>query len=281
MTWTARALIRITRPHNCVAAGLAAMLGIYLSAGLVALGTGTSAVAAVTVAMVVAVGNITNDLRDCDVDRLQKAARPLPSGQLSPRSARAFAFVLGTAALGLGATFNAGLTLFVVGAMSLGIAYSIWLKRTVLVGNAAVAALSASTIVFGALTAGRLTADAGFAAGMVFWFMLGREILKDIADREGDRALQIETVATRLGPTTSFRILAVALVAWTAVTVLPWMLGVAPAAYLVAMCLLALVPTVAVVAWVSLDPTEHNLSTALAVTKLAWFGGLVAMMLLR
>lgn len=278
---TTAALFRITRPHNCLAAALACMLGLYLSGGLAALGTVTSAVAAVTVALVVAVGNISNDLHDVDVDRIQKTARPLPSGRLSRRSATAFAIVLAVAALGLGVTFDAGLASFVLLAMGLGIAYSIWLKSTVLLGNAVVALLSASTIVFGALAAGQLTDDAGFAAAMVFWFMFGREILKDIADCEGDRAMHVTTVATRLGRTTSLRVLGITIVVYAAVAVLPWLLAAAPAAYLAAMCCLALVPTIAVVAWVSLRPTERVLSAALAVTKLAWFGGLVAMVLLR
>lgn len=281
MSFAGGPLLGVTRPQNCVAAALATLLGVYLGGGPEALAFPLPHLAAVVVGLVVALGNVVNDLRDVEIDRIQKANRPLPSGRLTWNAALALAGLLGTSALALSLAFDAPLFAIVVCALALSAWYSFRLKSTVLIGNAVVAGLSSSTILFGALVAGGVTAGAGFAAGMVFFFMLGREILKDIADHDGDRASGVVTVATRLGPAASLRILGLASAAFAAAAVLPWGLGMAPATYLVATSLLALGPTLAVVGWFILRPHEGNLKVALLVTKVSWFGGLGAMCLLR
>ncbi|MGH7504320.1 MAG: UbiA family prenyltransferase, partial [Longimicrobiales bacterium] len=126
-----------------------------------------------------------------------------------------------------------------------------------------------------------LTAEAGLAAGMVFTFVFAREILKDIADHDGDSASRVTTVATRLGRTASLRIFTLAMLVFAGTAILPWILGIASVRYMAAMSLLGLLPALAVAISVHVRPSDGNLTTALRITKVAWYGGLAAMVLLR
>lgn len=85
---------------------------------------------------------LMNDLADIESDRQHptKRKRPLPSGQLSPRTAQiaAVLFALGSLVAGLWLSLNFGLVLLVYLVMQ--IAYTFWLKNVVLLDVSIVAA---------------------------------------------------------------------------------------------------------------------------------------------
>ncbi len=77
--------------------------------------------------------------------------------------------------------------------------YSVRLKSTVLLGNATVAFISAMSPIFGGVAAGNVRPSFWLGA-IIFVGILGREILKTLADYEGDEAHGVRTISTAIGP---------------------------------------------------------------------------------
>lgn len=76
--------------------------------------------------------------------------------------------------------------------------YSWRLKSTVLMGNAIVAAISAMSAIFGGIAAGNPRPSLWLAA-IIASAIMGREVLKTLADYEGDLRQRCRTVATVWG----------------------------------------------------------------------------------
>jgi geranylgeranylglycerol-phosphate geranylgeranyltransferase len=146
-----------------------------------------------------AVGNTWNDIRDVAADRVNRpGTRPLAAGRVSRGTADLLLFagtLLGLAFAGLvgGWQVLAALSAWLVMVM-----YSPLLKPRPLLGNLAVALVAGSPPFYGALAVGRP------AAGLVPWILaawlhLVREIVKDVEDETGDRAIGRRTLPIAVG----------------------------------------------------------------------------------
>jgi geranylgeranylglycerol-phosphate geranylgeranyltransferase len=180
------AFIRITRPHNAVVAGLTALIGYLIATGTL---TPPSLLLAVIVALITAGGNVVNDVCDVEIDRINRPDRPIPAGEISLAGARAYAaalFIAGIAIATLTPPFCLALALVNSGLL---IAYAVRLKRIPLLGNAAVAYLTASVFLFGGAFAGveGLVRNLSLAA-ITFLATIARELLKAAEDVDGDAA---------------------------------------------------------------------------------------------
>jgi 4-hydroxybenzoate polyprenyltransferase len=278
----ARNFVVLTRPHNCVAAGLAVAVGAHLGgARLAADGVvASTAIAALVAALVVGAANVANDRADVTEDRINRPERPIAGGRVSPRAAGAFSIALAGAALVLAAILGPAAVAAAAVLAVASFAYSQGLKGTLLVGNVLVAALSASTILYGALTLAAPTTSMVLGAALVFVSVVASEIVKCVGDRDGDRAAGRATVATRLSLGACLRLHG-ALVGVLAVLVLvPPIVGVAPPAFLVAGLLGIVVPHATVVGrtWHAVEPAAVR--PVLAIDKAAWFTGLVSLVFL-
>ncbi len=189
------ALYKLARPFNGLTGAMAVFLGGYVA------GTGewvSVALAALVTFLITGAGNAWNDYLDVDIDKINQPQRVLPSGLISPKTAWIFSLILtGT---GLFVAAFIGLAAFFV-AFLVSIAlylYSWKLKSTVLMGNATVAAISALSVVFGGVAAGNVLPTLLLAA-IIGVAILGREVLKTLADYEGDLKLRCKTVSTAWG----------------------------------------------------------------------------------
>ena len=188
---------RIIRPVNAIAAGLAAVV-----AYLIATGTLTPAVLLlfVVVTLITAAGNIINDYFDVEIDRVNRPDRPIPSGQVRLSAARAYAVTLFLAGILVCLLTNdLCIAIAVINSLLL-IVYAARLKRTPLFGNITVSYLAASMFLFGGALGGLpgLLHVMPFA-GMTFFAMLTRELVKDAEDVEGDKACGAVTIPIRYG----------------------------------------------------------------------------------
>ncbi len=194
---TPAGLFSITRPVNCFAAGLAAIIAYFIATG--------SLVPAVLllfaiVVLITAAGNVINDYFDIATDRVNRPERPIPSGQVTLPAARAYAVTLFLAGILISLATNWLCISIAVFNSLLLIGYAARLKSTPLFGNIAVSYLSASMFLFGGALAGMegLLRVVPFAV-MTFFAMLARELVKDAEDVEGDRASGASTVPIRYG----------------------------------------------------------------------------------
>jgi 4-hydroxybenzoate polyprenyltransferase/phosphoserine phosphatase len=117
-------------------------------------------------------GYILNDLADLQADRRHptKRSRPIASGDLSIGGAIALLALLGLGAASLAIFLPLGLAAAMLGFLAVNVAYSLWLKKLVMLDVVAVAALHTLRVVAGAL-AMSVEVSVWFLAFCVFLFL--------------------------------------------------------------------------------------------------------------
>jgi geranylgeranylglycerol-phosphate geranylgeranyltransferase len=253
------------------------MLGGYL-AGSSPLDSAVVRAAAV-VLLIVSFGNVVNDCADVDVDSHAKPDRPLPSGAFSVRQAHWLAAALTVASLCIATTLGVLAVELALGAILLAGAYSWALKDTLLLGNAAVAALDASIVFYGALAAGRLSTLVTVIGALTLLHVFGQEVLFNLEDESGDRAAGLRTTATRLGPTRTLAVYRALAVLFIAAVVLPGVMSAVPPQYLYAAIPCIVFPMIGVLATLTLPLTPHKLRRAGWLTRVVWLSGLLPVLM--
>ena len=281
------ALLRLTRPHNALAAALCTLLGAHLARGDAgSIPWPRLMIPAATMALVVGAVTCLNDVVDHVEDRHNAPHRPIPSGAVSRRGAALFALALLGVAGALVLQLDASLALLGVAMTIVSVAYAIRLKRTVLVGNLIVGAVSGATVLFGAHAVRSLTADrietsiaVLTAFGLVSLFVFAREVLKSITDFDGDLRAGHATTATRLGLPCAMAVFRLLAISFALTTLVPWRLGIGGWPYLLPMAAGATVPLM----WLAIapQPAPASLRRWLRATKVSWFVGLAGLATLR
>jgi len=190
---------KLGRPINALAGCIAVFLSGYVAGPA---SWWPVIMAAVTVLLITVSTNAWNDYIDIEIDRVNKPERPLPRGLISPRGALLF-FIAGSAlSLVTAAFINLPAFFIALGSNLLLYLYSWKLKCTVLWGNAAVATIIALCFIFGGVAAGNIQPVLMLAVS-VFFAMMGREILKTMADYKGDLQQNCSTISTVRGKKTA------------------------------------------------------------------------------
>ena len=144
-----------------------------------------------------AAGNSLNDYFDRETDKAAHPERPIPSGRVLPKTARSLSVVMFGAAFVM--SFFVGLysILIVASAILIMVYYEMHLKARGLSGNLAIGWLTGALFLFGGAAVDGLEL-AWILAALAFLATLGREIVKDIEDIEGDKGSRL-TLPMRLG----------------------------------------------------------------------------------
>ncbi|WP_314174669.1 UbiA family prenyltransferase [Streptomyces winkii] len=203
-TGVCRAHIETWRPYTLAYPGLVGLTGAALSSGDAAPdgapGTGGLLVAWGAPTLGWVSGHYLGDWFDRELDAISKPQRPLPSGRLSPRAALLCGVGCAGAAAVAAASVNWRTVLLVAVAMLGIVAYSRLLKGRGLTGNAVRGALTATTVVFGAMTVTELPSWQVVVFAGVFWAQdTASNLVGTLRDVEGDRRGGCETVPVRRG----------------------------------------------------------------------------------
>ncbi|UCE43518.1 MAG: geranylgeranylglycerol-phosphate geranylgeranyltransferase [Candidatus Bathyarchaeota archaeon] len=225
--------LRLIRPLNCVMMGFAVIVGaslvsfldfsINLLLGFVTSFTLTGASMAI------------NDYYDRDIDAINEPDRPIPSGAVSPKGALIFALALSiigfVAAIG---TNFPSVSCFVIAAIAwiVSVTYVTKGKRTGLVGNLLVSTCVVVPFVYGSFAIQEPRLSIVIFTTIAFFSNTGREIVKGIADVEGDRSQDVGTIAVLHGERTAAIVSTVFLVFAIVLTPFPWTLGLVSPWYL-------------------------------------------------
>jgi len=196
----ATAYVRLLRPENDVMMGVIVIVGA-LVAGSGSLPASSSLLIGFLVGFALAASAmVLNDIADVNIDRLNDPSRPIPSGQVSLRSAWALFGLLSAAGLALAALQGVPELALAAISYAVAVSYDLRGKRTGLPGNMMVAFTGVSPVLYGALLSRGINLTVALEALMIFLAMVGREIAKGVADVEGDRANGIRTLAVVVGP---------------------------------------------------------------------------------
>jgi geranylgeranylglycerol-phosphate geranylgeranyltransferase len=172
--------------------GIIGFIGIFVAA-FIAAGTSIGdhwqnlAIMCVGVLAFIAGGNSLNDYIDRDIDKVAHPNRPLPSGRIQPK----YALYIGIAALAAACICSLLLfdwlsTTIVIIACILMVAYETVLKQRGFVGNVTIALMTGMVFLLGGAIVGHIE-RCYEVAGMAFLVSVGREIVKDIEDMDGDK----------------------------------------------------------------------------------------------
>lgn len=217
-----KGLYKVSRPLTTLTGGLAVVLGGYVA------GTGewvNIGLAVLATILVSASANTWNDYLDIEIDRINQPKRPLPSGQVKPRNALIFSFILAGASLLIGFFISLPAFLLVLLSNFLLFIYSWRLKSTVLIGNLVVAFISGMSAVFGGVAAGNPRPTLVLFA-IIFVSILGREVLKTMADYEGDLKESVRTISTVWGRRAARFVFYILIVATLITMLLPYILSI-------------------------------------------------------
>ncbi len=240
-------------------------------------------VASLAAFFVCAAGNTINDLRDIEVDRVNRPERVLVRGALSPVFARNLAIGLNLAALILAASVSMWLAGVALVTILLLLAYNFSLKKIPLVGNFVVALLAGMTFLTGGIAvdpylAFRLPGPLIPLTFAVF-FHLVREIIKDVQDIEGDRRSDVKTLPQVIGVPASLLTALVLFAVLTILTCVPVFAGWFNDTYKVIAVYVVDLPLLALLIFLWGNPSPKMLAAGSAALKVGMVLGLVALVL--
>ena len=196
-------LLQLARPINCVMSALGVGIGGVVAARSGAWGefAGPLAVAGAAAASFAAGGNALNDLYDRETDRVNHPDRPLPSGSVTLREARAFTAAAFVVTAVLAALVNVFAFAVVILNIALMVLYEASLKAQGAPGNLVIAYLVGSLFLFAGVSVFRSSTAplvrTSLLAALAFFTTVGREITKDIQDVRGD--VDRRTLPRRIG----------------------------------------------------------------------------------
>lgn len=216
--------LRLFRLGNCAMASLGALLAAVVCVGVDGLSDFAAEIAfsIAVVASFTAAGNSYNDYFDRETDKVAHPERPIPSGTVTPYGAALVAVVLFAVSLGLSFFVNLGAVLIVITSVLVMVGYEMLLKAEGLGGNLAISWLTGALFLFGGAAVERLEL-AWILAALAFLATLGREIVKDIQDIEGDRGTR-RTLPMRIGIRNAGIVGSTSFVAAVALSPLPYLL---------------------------------------------------------
>lgn len=153
-----------------------------------------------------AAGNVINDYFDYQIDLINKPERPIPSGRISLKSGRNYAyllFLLGTLCGFLISYMTNNWIPFVIVLIADVVLYlyAYKLKATPLIGNLTVGFMTGLGFVFGGFTLNNpaIISTSIFLGFFAFVMTTARELVKDIEDMEGDKTEGAKTLPILYG----------------------------------------------------------------------------------
>jgi geranylgeranylglycerol-phosphate geranylgeranyltransferase len=271
-----RAGLDLARPANCVMIGFAVIVGFLVSKP-----TEPRVLQAVlgflTGFFICAYSMSVNDIYDIEVDKVNRPERPIPSGRMSTQTAVRFSalvLVVGVATSVL--TLNpaaVGIALFYAFVSWI---YSNRAKQTGLLGNLIVASSLAIPFIYGGvISGGSLTRSLLLMMALTSFFSgVGREVVKSMADVEGDEKRGINSLARKRGFASASTVGAIFFLLAVVTSWIPLVLGLANEFYTFGV----IVPDVIFVYLAASIVARHDPANAHRVKRIALVGMAVGLL---
>ena len=142
-----------------------------------------------------------NDIHDIEIDRMNgRNDRPLANGSINRNSAMMVVVLSSLLALGLALLLGVFPRLMIMLGLPVSLFYNVYLKRYLVFKNLFTGLANVGVIVMGAIIVDRIIEPLAYFIALVgFFFSLSYEVMLDIGDVEGDRAMGVETIPVRFG----------------------------------------------------------------------------------
>jgi geranylgeranylglycerol-phosphate geranylgeranyltransferase len=196
-----RGLLELIRPVNCAMIGFAVIVGAFVSRPA-AIPVPQLALGFLTGFFICGYSMAANDVYDLEVDKINRPDRPIPSDRVSVEEASRLSFVV--LVLGLACSLLSLIPLAI--AIAAAYAFLSWLynsraKKTGLAGNLIVASSLAIPFIYGgAVSGGSISGSLLLMMSLTAFFSgVGREVVKAMADVDGDAKRNVDSIARRRG----------------------------------------------------------------------------------
>ncbi|MHA2244039.1 MAG: geranylgeranylglycerol-phosphate geranylgeranyltransferase [Candidatus Hodarchaeales archaeon] len=205
-----KAYFLISRPLNSFLSGFAVVIGAIAAVSESQLPLSESQLVGIVLGYLatslIAIGGYAiNDVFDIEIDKINAPHRPLPSGLMTVGEAKAYSIILFIFGVTI-PLFNIYNSDFITNVVASFIAlaggvllylYAIYFKRSGFIGNIMIGFLTAIPFVYG----GFLTRSPAMVFPVIFSFLIivGREVIKDIEDVQGDQLKDVQSVALKFG----------------------------------------------------------------------------------
>ena len=197
MTEKLTAILKIIRPLNFLITFVSVIVAAVLCLPDKIPGLNVI-VAAFAASLVMASGNILNDIYDVGIDKINRPLRPLPSGKLTIKEAYRLYILFIFISIVISSLLNEIVLVIVLISILILFIYSKYLKQIPLLGNITVAFLTGLVFIFGGFVVGNPSA-AIVPSIFAFTINLIREIVKDMEDVEGDIKAGVNTFPVKFG----------------------------------------------------------------------------------
>ncbi|MHB8568264.1 MAG: UbiA family prenyltransferase [Nitrososphaerales archaeon] len=222
-----RDYLSLIRPANSVMVGFAVIVGIAVSShNYHEIITMTALLGFFTGFLISSFSMVSNDVYDVAVDKVNQPNRPLASGRIGIGSAKILSALF--LILGLLVSLIIGPINFAIAALFafVGWYYNYHGKKLGLPGNLLVAISLAIPYIFGSIAVGIYVLNLAYVLALTSLLAgLAREILKGIADVQGDRIKNVRTVAITYGTSAAKKISATTFLLAVGSSVLPVVFG--------------------------------------------------------
>lgn len=172
-----------------------------------------------------------NDYVDLETDRINKRTdRPLVSGEVKPGSAIAISVICYTSSIIGGLFINLHALIIVLVFSFFSIAYNLWLKDRLIIGNAYIASTMGIPFLFGNLVLSpNISVTVLILSSLGFISGFGREIVKSIQDMKGDRMARMSrTLPLIIGKRNAAIAASFLYMLFLPLTTLPFLYGLTP-----------------------------------------------------
>ena len=267
---------KLLRPLNIAVAAFAVLVSAYI------LGVYEQYYILTCVVIVVitynGAANAFNDYCDYEIDLINRPNRPLSRGMITGFQALSFAIIL----FGIGSVtafqlpFYAMLTAVGI-AMPLILIYSLRLKGTPLLGNVTVAVILGLTFVFCGLAFNKLIPMV-IPAILAFGLTLVRELIKDIADVEGDNSAGLKTLPLVIGKNKAITVTVINTVLIGLGALLPYFFQIYGKYYLILLVIGVEIPLVMIVVLFMKSPSIYTARQSEKLLKFSTIIGLTAIL---
>lgn len=223
-------------------------------------------------------GMVINDYFDIEIDKINKPYRPLASGAIAPYDA--LMFYGGISGIGLIMSAYSTRTALIIAFIAVPVIflYSQRFKSTPLFGNLIVGTLTGVAFIYGGAAVENIS-RAIMPAVFAFLINVGREIIKDMEDVEGDSKNNANTYPVLYGMKKAGMLATGFLAAVIVSTIVPYVSGMYGIAYFITVTVGVNAVIVAVVISLWKDQSSKNLNVLSNILKWDMLVGLFAIYL--
>ena len=268
----------VIRPLNVLLSGLTSCIASYI---LYSNNYYIIFIISLVVMIFCACANILNDLFDISTDTINNPDRPIISSNSTLFNYNLIFILIFLILFSGGLSyiyFNFSSNLFLILIFLLILIYTPFLKGIPLLGNITISLILASVFIFPAIVLNNNLFDLLYPIILTFLLTLIREIIKDIADIDGDKQSGINTFPVVFGIGYSKLIISLLCLLLIAASIYPYIIGIYNFSYLILLVLYVQVPLVSCIFYLWKYPNSQSCVTLAITTKYITIGGVLTIL---